>query len=147
MADTLGSLCDKLTIIKLKEWHTDDPERLNSLAAQAVQLQAEIDELVGSAVAGLIPINRLQFRSNKVYTESGNEFARFVGTIGEVFSSLAAVNCELWHQQEKVYAFQQVPTAEKDTVVNSLATLNLSRNQCIDEIDSLFCSALKKIKS
>ena len=27
MAETLGSLCDKLTIVKLKQWHTDDPAR------------------------------------------------------------------------------------------------------------------------
>ena len=27
MAETLGTLCDKLTIVKLKHWHTEDPDR------------------------------------------------------------------------------------------------------------------------
>jgi len=28
MAETLGSLCDKLTIVKLKQWHTTDKTRI-----------------------------------------------------------------------------------------------------------------------
>jgi len=32
MAETLGSLCDKLTIVKLKQFHTGDVQRLESLA-------------------------------------------------------------------------------------------------------------------
>ena len=39
MAETLGSLCDKLTIVKLKQWHSlRAPSRLESLAAQEEQL-------------------------------------------------------------------------------------------------------------
>ena len=45
MAETLGSLCDKLTIVKLKQYHSDDPQRLESLALQAGQLQQEINLL------------------------------------------------------------------------------------------------------
>ncbi len=144
MADTLGSLCDKLTIIKLKQWHTDDHEKLHSLNTQNVQLQEEIDDLISGAISGSIPTHKLQFRSNKVYTEIGNQFEKSIGSIGKVFSDLANINCELWHQQEKVYAFERVPALEKDAVVKALATLNLSRNQCIDEINSLFIKALQR---
>lgn len=39
MAEALGSLCDKLTIVKLKEWHSENqPERMRSLATQEQQL-------------------------------------------------------------------------------------------------------------
>ena len=48
------------------------------------------------------------------------------------------VNCKLWHEQEKVYDFEKVPSAEKDTVVKQLALLNLERNKCIDQIDRQF---------
>jgi hypothetical protein len=34
MAETLGSLCDKLTIVKLKQYHTEDSKRLESLGQQ-----------------------------------------------------------------------------------------------------------------
>jgi len=42
MAETLGSLCDKLTIVKLKQWHSTDPERLKSLGSQEISLTDEI---------------------------------------------------------------------------------------------------------
>ncbi len=57
------------------------------------------------------------------------------GSIGDIFSRLAEVNCELWHEQEKVYEFNKVPAEQKDEVVKRLALLNLERNQCIDQID------------
>jgi len=135
MAETLGSLCDKLTIVKLKRWHSEDPDRLKSLATQEEQLHAEIDEFVNSAVAGQIPIERLTFASNKVYKKEGNAVALSDGSIGQVFSQLADVNCRLWHVQEKVYEFEAIPVEEKDAVVKQLAVLNLERVNCIDKLD------------
>ena len=138
MAETLGSLCDKLTIVKLKQYHTEDSKRLESLADQELQLCEEIDTYVGSAVKGNIPQEKLVFSSNKVYKMEGNEIREITGNIGNVFSELAKVNCELWHEQEKVYDFENVSPGEKDIVVKRLALLNLSRNQCIDAIDKQF---------
>jgi hypothetical protein len=48
------------------------------------------------------------------------------------------VNCQLWHEQEKVYEFEKVPAEQKDVVVKGLAILNLKRNKCIDLIDRQF---------
>lgn len=138
MAETLGSLCDKLTIIKLKQWHSEDEKRLESLAEQQKQLQDEINEFMSAAIAGKIPLERLVFAANKVYKKQGNELPEVAGNIGEVFSQLAEVNCKLWHEQEKVYEFEKVPVEEKDRVVKKLAVLNLERNRCIDEIDKTF---------
>jgi hypothetical protein len=138
MAETLGSLCDKLTIVKLKEWHSDDAGRLQSLELQEKQLRSEIDEFVAAAVSGAIPLDRLTFAANKVYKREGNEVSAVKGALGEVFSQLAVVNCSLWHEQEKVYEFERVPVEGKDAVVKQLALLNLQRNECIDRIDRLF---------
>ena len=138
MAETLGSLCDKLTIVKLKQYHADDAERLTSLAEQQVNLANEIDDFISKAIAGEIPVNRLTFKANKVFKPEGNETRNFKGTIGEVFAKLADINCLLWHEQEKVFEFETVPAAQKDTVVKKLAILNLERNKCIDEIDNSF---------
>src|SRR5687767_6679260 len=125
MAETLGMLCDKLTIVKLKEYHTDDPQRLESLNKQAVSLQTEIDEYMADAINGIIPVERLTFAANKVFKREGNEVADVTGKIGAVFYQLADVNCRLWHEQEKVYEFDKVPVSEKDKVVKQLALLNL----------------------
>ena len=140
MAETLGSLCDKLTIVKLKQYHTEDPTRQASLQQQEKQLQTEIDEFMAAALAGEIPVSRLTFSANKVFKQEGNETRDFTGAIGKVFAELAAVNCDLWHEQEKVYEFEKVEATEKDKVVKRLAVLNLERNKCIDAIDRQFQS-------
>ena len=147
MAETLGMLCDKLTIIKLKQYHTDEAERLESLDKQAGQLQEEINEYIIDAVAGLIPADRLTFAANKVFKKEGNKVDDVSGGFGEIFLQLADVNCRLWHEQEKVYAFEQVPADEKDTVVKQLARLNLERNKCIDAINGQFMDLVLQNKN
>jgi hypothetical protein len=145
MAETLGTLADKLITVKLKLWHTDEADRIASLKVQEKQLEAEINEFVGAAIAGEIPIERLTFAANKVYKKEGNVFADFSGTIGELFSQLAEINCKLWHVQEKVYEFEQIPPAQKDEVIKELAVVNLERNQCIDHLDQEFQKAVSDL--
>lgn len=147
MAETLGSLCDKLTIVKLKQWHSEDEIRLKSLAVQEKQLQQEMNEFISAAISGQIPIARLTFASNKVYKQEGNYVPDVLGSIGEIFSQLAHVNCNLWHEQEKVYEFEKVAASEKDRVVKQLAILNLERNKCIDGIDGNFKALVEKLGS
>jgi len=138
MAETLGTLCDKLTVVKLKQYHSEDSVRLTSLAEQEIQLRNEIDRFVSAAVTRIIPPEKLTFAANKVYKEGSNPIREIDGSIGEVFSLLVVVNCTLWHEQEKVYEFEKIPPEEKDTVVKQLAILNLERNQCIEKIDMRF---------
>jgi len=136
MAETLGSLCDKLTIVKLKQYHSEDPKRLESLQQQEQQLTEEINQYLADALSGVIPIDKLSFAANKVFKEQGNETRDIKGDIGTGFAELAKVNCDLWHEQEKVYDFEQVPAIEKDEVVKKLAILNLERNKCMDAINT-----------
>ena len=147
MAETLGTLADKLTTVKLKLWHTDDAERIASLKVQEQQLEDEITEFVDAAIAGQIPIERLTFAANKVYKKEGNAISDFTGTIGELFSQLAETNCKLWHVQEKVYEFEQIPAAQKDEVIRRLAVVNLERNQCIDRLDQEFQRSVTALQS
>ena len=137
--ETLGSLCDKLTIVKLKQWHTEDATRLESLSKQENQLSNEIDSYLTNAINGDIPHENLKFSSNKVFKNKGNEIREITSSsIGLVFAELAQVNCDLWHEQEKVYDFEIVPVEKKNIVVKNLAKMNLERNSCIDKIDTLF---------
>lgn len=143
MAETLGMLCDKLSIVKLKQYHTEDAIRLESLDKQARQLQEEINNYVTDAVTGNIPLERLTFAANKVYKKEGNTSADATGNIAELFSQLADVNCRLWHEVEKGYDIEHVPVPEKDQLVKMLAILNLERNKCIDAIDLGFQELIK----
>jgi hypothetical protein len=131
----------------LKQWHSEDEIRLKSLAVQEKQLQQEMNEFISAAISGQIPIARLTFASNKVYKQEGNYVPDVLGSIGEIFSQLAHVNCNLWHEQEKVYEFEKVAASEKDRVVKQLAILNLERNKCIDGIDGNFKALVEKIDS
>ncbi len=146
MAETLGTLADKLATVKLKLWHTDDPERTRSLKLQEKQLQDEMDDFVRAAIVGEIPIERLTFAANKVYKKEGNATADFQGTIGQIFSQLAETNCRLWHVQENVYDFEKVPMSEKDNLIRQLAIVNLERNQCIDKLDEQFCKSIEQLR-
>src|SRR5215468_6178677 len=147
MAETLGSLCDKLTTVKLKLWHTDDLERQQSLVNQEKQLNQEINEFVSAAISGEIPLERLTFASNKVYKKDGNVIPEVRGTLGETFSQLAETVCRLWHVQENVYDFEQIPVEKKDAVIKELAIVNLERNQCIDRVDEQFRSFVEKTRA
>jgi len=138
MAETLGSLVDKLSIVKLKQWHSTDTFRLTRLSEQEKDLQCEIDEYVSSAYSGRIPTQRLLSFSNKVYKKEGNEVSDINGSLGVIMSHLVQANCRIWHEQEKAYDFGNVPQEQKDQVVKNLARLNLERNFCIDEINKQF---------
>lgn len=144
MAETLGMLCDKLTIVKLKQYHTDSAEKLASLELQATQLRSEIDEYIQNAIEAKIPVEKMSFVSNKVYKEEGNKVSEVNGNFGEIVYQLADVNCQLWHEQEKVYDFKNVPPEKKDSVVSRLAILNLQRNKCIDAINKLLIEMISK---
>ena len=122
--------------------------QVNNCKAKAIsyrtQLQAEIDEYIINAVEGNIPVDRMTFDANKVFKKEGNTVAEVMGNFGEVVAQLADVNCQLWHEQEKVYDFEKVPAEQKDIVVRKLAVLNLERNKCIDRINSLFAGMVSK---
>jgi hypothetical protein len=147
MAETLGSLCDKLTIVKLKEYHTDDDARIRSLNEQEKLLCEEIDTYINDAVTGRILVEKLVFPQNKVYMDKGNETRVIeVDDIGSLISGLATINCKLWHVQEKIYAFGYVGPEEKDEVVRQASIFNLQRNQYIEEIDNQFKKAIKSVR-
>ena len=147
MAETLGTLCDKLATVKLKLWHTEDADRLQSLKAQEKQLADEINEFISEAIAGQIPLERLTFAANKVYKKEGNTVLDFDGSLGEIFAQLAETNCRLWHVQEKVYDFEKIPVDQKDGVIKELAIVNLERNQRIDRLDESFRKLVEKARA
>lgn len=106
---------------------------------------AEINDFVADALSGRIPVERLSFNANKVYKQSGNELTPVPeDSVGTAFAELSKVNCDLWHEQEKVYDFEVVPAEEKNTVVKQLALLNLRRNQCIDAIDKVLIRQIRE---
>ena len=116
-----------------------------SLTCQEQQLRQEINDYIGAAVSGCIPLQQLTFAANKIFKASDNTILNVKGSVGGVFAKLAETNCDLWHEQEKVYEFEKVPVEDKNRVVKRLALLNLERAQCIDEIDRQFSASVSAI--
>jgi hypothetical protein len=144
VADTLGSLCDKLIITQLKKVHTNDLGRLASIDVRVSVLKEEIDEFLLLAISGKLEANRILVRANKVYDESKFSVSVHSSGIGEAIESLLVVNLALWKEQEKVYNFEQVPADMKDIVIRDLAQLNLDRNALIEKIDETLLKILSK---
>lgn len=129
--DTLGSLCDKLTIVVLKKWHAIDTE---ALSLQEKQLQDEIDHYLLMAFSGLIPKEQLTFPEHKSLPPSNMEAAQ---DIGSVISQLATVNCEIWHEVDKSYHPELLTNLQKELLIKHLVTLNMDRNRYKEAIDDI----------
>ncbi len=56
------------------------------------------------------------------------KYNEITGSVSKIFSELAKVNCDLWHEQEKVYEFEKVPFDEKDNVVKQACFTESSTN-------------------
>lgn len=134
--ETLGSLIDKLSVVKLKQNHTDlrDRERHDNLSMQELDLVYEISDYLRDAISGKIPKEKLSVKQNKIHIGMADPDIYF-GNIGNLMSMLAQANCEIWHCQEKLYNFKAIPAEEKDGVVESISRENLKRTRCIEGIN------------
>ena len=145
MAETLGSLCDKLSIVKLKEYHTKNEDKLILLIKQSKQLVQEIDEYVYNAFSNVINIEKLTFKSNKVHGLKNISFSKNdKSSLGQLIEKLSHANCLLQHEQEKIYDFENIPPPKKNDVIKKVALLNLERTSYIDEIDENFKNIILK---
>jgi hypothetical protein len=149
MAETLGSLIDKLTIKDLREYHMremlerQDPkftkeeltEKLELLAGQKKQMQAEIDEFVVRAMRGEIPVRDDKL---KIYNKRDH-----MGKTGDVTGIAAAIegliqaNTALWHLEDEARR-EDVELAYIGEVKRKIDVTNQRRNDFIDLIDQLF---------
>jgi hypothetical protein len=134
--ETFGSLCDKLIVLELKIFHTENVEKTN-LKEQEKKLCEEIDQYLVHATVGKIHYDDLTFDANKVY-DKGIDLPNFTGDIGTLIVNLSNINCDIWHDVDKSYMADQIPADELCGLVKRLATLNLHRNKCIDAINDQF---------
>ncbi len=91
MAEALRMLCKKQTIIKLKQYYTENKNQLFCFEYQSAQLQEEIDEKVNGTFNGNIPADRMTFNVNKFFKKRGSEIENFSDNFGEVRYQLAIV--------------------------------------------------------
>ena len=115
MAETLGSLIDKLSIKNLRYWHLDesDPAREDSSNLKTEELKAkliivesqrkdllnEIDIFLAAALAGEVKVCDEKV---KLYRNTNVSSLEKVSKLGEAVSELAMSNTRIWHLEDEV---------------------------------------------
>jgi len=157
MAETLGSLVDKLSIKNLRYWHLDedsqardasDPQKQELMAKmelvdrQRKELLVEIDAFLNSALAGEV---RIRDEKVKLYKNLNVTSAEDVNRLGEAVSKLAMSNIKLWHLEDEVRREDLLDTEIVKTK-RKIDTNNQERNNFMDKVDEILENFVKQAK-
>jgi len=147
MAETLGSLIDKLTIknirsafLKSGRYEVEKRgEKIRIIEGQRKDLIDEIDRFLYHAVRGEIRLKDLKI---KLY----NKPVKYGGTVeklGSLADKLARKNMELWALEDEVRR-SDVSDAVIVRTKRAIDLANQERNDLIDGIDTLLEKTVKK---
>jgi hypothetical protein len=157
MAETLGSLIDKLSIKNLRYWHLDedsqardssDPQKqelmdkMGLVDRQRKELLEEIDVFLSSALAGEV---RIRDEKIKLYKNLNVTSAEDVNHLGEAVSKLAMSNIKLWHLEDEVRR-EDLPDADIVKTKRKIDTNNQERNNFMDKVDEILEGFVKQAR-
>ena len=157
MAETLGSLIDKLSIKNLRYWHLDedsqardssDPQKqelmdkMELVDRQRKELLEEIDVFLNSALAGEV---RIRDEKVKLYKNLNVTSADDVNHLGEAVSKLAMSNIKLWHLEDEVRR-EDLPDTDIVKTKRKIDTNNQERNNFMDKVDEILENFVKQVK-
>ena len=157
MAETLGSLIDKLSIKNLRYWHLDedsqardasDPQKqelidkMDLVDRQRKELLEEIDVFLNSALAGEV---RIRDEKVKLYKNLNVTSTEDVNHLGEAVSKLAMSNIKLWHLEDEVRR-EDLPDTDIVKTKRKIDTNNQERNNFMDKVDEILENFVKQAK-
>ncbi len=159
MAETLGSLIDKLTIKELREFHIKDSlkrkgpgrggqqelrRKLEILRAQKRHLIREVEDFIGKAVKDKTNTTDEKL---KLYNKSdlGGGIRR-LKNISSGIDKLAKKNIKLWHLEDQARR-TDVDDSYIGRIKKRIDKANQQRNDLIDGIDQLLKKYIKKHNS
>ena len=146
MAETLGSLVDKLSIKNLRIWHLDEAlEKKN--ASDYAELKArrdladkqrqnlvnEINDFLVSAFKGEVCIRDEKI---KLYANTNVSSSDSIKKLGEAVSELAIRNIKLWHCEDEVRR-TDLADVEIVKIKRRIDTTNQERNDLMDKVDEI----------
>ncbi|MBN2483559.1 MAG: DUF4254 domain-containing protein [Candidatus Omnitrophica bacterium] len=157
MAETLGSLVDKLTIKSIREFHIKKMlknknnkfskkelrQKLAVLRKQKKTLLKEVEIFIGHALSGKIV---LQDEKIKLYNDP-----RDIGKIGKVTTLASAIdglcrkNMEIWDLEDEARR-RDKPLAYIGGVKRKIDLANQKRNDFIDKVDDLLKCKINRAK-
>jgi hypothetical protein len=144
MAETLGSLVDKLSIKNLRIWHLEevlekdsDSEELKAKRDLAEkQRQNLVQEINGFLVAALRGEVFIRDEKIKMYTNTNVSSSDSIKKLGEAVSELAFRNIKLWHCEDEVRR-TDLADSEIVKIKRRIDTTNQERNDLMDKVDEI----------
>ena len=146
MAETLGSLVDKLTIKNirlhnLRKQGKKDKKKIDTVQSQRTDLIQEMNQFLARALKGKV---NLRDEKVKLYTQPRVE-EKVSRTLGALVARLCDRNIELWHLEDEARR-SDVSDAYIGRIKRKIDIANQSRNDLIDRIDELLERKTKKSK-
>ena len=154
MAETLGSLVDKLTIKNIREFYLrrmlfdkkrkfSEKEMKDKLAILSAQKKCLKDEINSFMVTAYRSKSVLKDEKLKLYN-AREDMGRIPKTkrIGEAISLLAQKNLELWNLEDEARR-RDVDLSHVGSTKRKIDLANQQRNDLIDKIDELFGRVIK----
>ena len=155
MAETLGSLVDKLSIKNLRIWHLDEAleqknasdyaelkARRDLADKQRQNLVNEINDFLVSAFKGEVCIRDEKI---KLYANTNVSSSESIKKLGEAVSELAIRNIKLWHCEDEVRR-TDLADAEIVKIKRRIDTTNQERNDLMDKVDEILQSQSEEKK-
>ncbi len=148
MAETLGSLVDKLSIKNLRIWHLDEAlENRETPASKRQELQVkrdlvdrqrqdlmkEVDGFLGAALKGEV---RIRDEKIKMYTNTNVSSSDAIRELGNAVSELASRNIKIWHLEDEARR-TDLPDAEIVQIKRKIDATNQERNDLMDKVDDI----------
>jgi hypothetical protein len=144
MAETLGSLVDKLSIKNLRIWHLEEALEKDS---ESEELKAKRDladkqrenlvqEINGFLVAALRGEICIRDEKIKMYTNTNVSSSDSIKKLGEAVSELAFRNIKLWHCEDEVRR-TDLEDSEIVKIKRRIDTTNQERNDLMDKVDKI----------
>jgi ElaB/YqjD/DUF883 family membrane-anchored ribosome-binding protein len=154
MAETLGSLVDKLSIKNLRLWHLDElleetsasDEKIKELQAkrdlvvkQSQDLMNEINGFFAAALAGEV---KIRDEKVKMYDNKNVKPTDTIKELGLAISELAMRNIRCWHLEDEVRR-EDLPDSEIVQLKRRIDATNQERNDLMDKVDEILSKEAK----
>ena len=152
MAETLGSLVDKLSIKNLRYWHLDESiakedsssretqelkVKLKLVDNQRNDLLNEIDAFLAAALTGDVKVCDEKV---KLYRNTNVSSLENINKLGAAVSELAMSNTRIWHLEDEVRR-EDLLDSEVVKLKRNIDQNNQERCNLVDKVDEILQQA------
>ncbi|GJL77390.1 MAG: hypothetical protein NPINA01_03790 [Nitrospinaceae bacterium] len=157
MAETLGSLVDKLSIKNLRLWHLDEAlEAMGDMDSnweemrvkrelvlkQSRELMEEINGYFAAALEGKV---KIRDEKVKLYDNKNVKPSDGIKELGVAISELSLRNIRCWHLEDEVRR-EDLPDSEIVKLKRKIDATNQERNDLMDKVDQILSNEAARKK-